>query len=170
MKNDKRMIALVICILFQTSILIGEYLGASIPLWTGKEIKVKTVPVDPRSLFRGNYARLEYEFSRVGKQELERSELLRNGEIVYARLHCGNDGIYSYSGISPVRPKSGIFLRGRVTSSRWDIRIRYGIEAFFAPKEKALELEKRLAGGAIAVISVSDSGKSALVDVLEAAE
>ena len=33
----------------------------------GKEIRVKVVPVDPRSLFRGNYARLNYDFSRLKK-------------------------------------------------------------------------------------------------------
>ena len=46
---------------------VGHAGFGAMPLWTGKEIRVKVVPVDPRSLFRGNYARLNYDFSRLEK-------------------------------------------------------------------------------------------------------
>ena len=55
------LILLSIVIAFQIFVLAGEYTNAVYPLWTGQEIKLKTVPVDPRSLFRVNYARLRYE-------------------------------------------------------------------------------------------------------------
>ena len=56
---------LAVVILLQIVVLGSEYLGAIYPLWTGEEIKLKTTPVDPRSLFRGNYARLRYGISTI---------------------------------------------------------------------------------------------------------
>ena len=47
-------------IAFQMFVLVGMVVNAALPLWTGTEIRVRTLPVDPRSLFRGNYVRLAY--------------------------------------------------------------------------------------------------------------
>ncbi len=44
--------------------------------------------------------------------------------------------------------------------------IKYGIEAFFAPRERALQLEKDLRGGGVAVLMVSSGGKARLMDVI----
>jgi uncharacterized membrane-anchored protein len=72
----KRLIpaAVLMAIAFQIVVLAGEYLGAVYPLWTGQEIKLKIVPVDPRSLFRGNYARLGYSISTVDLKEWRGAE------------------------------------------------------------------------------------------------
>ena len=44
--------------------------------------------------------------------------------------------------------------------------VTYGIEAFFAQKERALKLEKDLQNGnGIAVLMVTDGGKAALKEV-----
>ena len=64
------------------------------------------------------------------------------------------------------RPAGGVFLRGRLAAIFPSYRIKFGIEAFFAPKEKALALEKYLRGGGIAILMVSDSGRAALKDVI----
>ncbi len=58
----KRLVGLVTAIIFQGLILIGMYVSAAMPQWTGTEIRVSTIPVDPRSMFRGHYARLNYAF------------------------------------------------------------------------------------------------------------
>ncbi|MFA6177031.1 MAG: GDYXXLXY domain-containing protein, partial [Phycisphaerae bacterium] len=34
-------------------------------LRTGKTIYLRTVPIDPRDLFRGDYVRLQYEISNI---------------------------------------------------------------------------------------------------------
>ena len=41
-----------------------------------------------------------------------------------------------------------------------------GIEAFFAPKERALRLEKALRDGGVAVLKVSARGRAAIEDIV----
>lgn len=163
---DNRIIlyGLIAAIVLQLSVLLIEYTGAMYPLWTGQEIILRTRPIDPRSLFRGNYARLNYDISLVPRSEIS-SNNVRSNEIIYVKLKENEEGIYEYDGVSPARPESGVFIRGRV---RWDanrIRIRYGIEAFFARKEKALALERELRYGGLATVMVAGNGKATLKDV-----
>lgn len=175
MKQKTVLAGLVAAVVFQTAVLAGEYLGAMVPLWTGQAVRLKTIPYDPRSLFRGNYARLRYEIATIPVADLGVATRIRGGEVVYVLLKQGDDGLYSYAGASRTRPESGVFLRGRVDHSRrWNWRqddtlnVRYGIEAFFAPKQKALDLEQKLRRGGIAEIMVASNGKAALKDVREA--
>lgn len=156
---------LIVMIAFQLAVLAGEYVGAVYPLWTGKEIRLKTIPVDPRSLFRGNYARLNYTISTIGSIN-SGDRKMRPGEIVYVRLKPGADGLYMFDGAGMNKPESGHFIRGRIQNSDGrESRIRYGIEAFFAPKEKALALERELRNGGVAVVMVAANGKATLKDV-----
>ena len=164
MSRNRVVAGLTLAMLLQIAML-GWILGsAMMPLWTGTEIHVKTVPVDPRSLFRGNYARLAYEFSTLPKDALD-TEPLRENEPVYVSLQQDNDRLFAFAGVSTTKPKDGIFLRGRIEGKR-STRVRYGIEAWFAPKEKALQLERDLRNGGVAVLMVTDNGKAALTDVL----
>lgn len=168
--NRKIVIALVAAVVFQFLVLVGMVATAQLPLWTGTEIRVKTVPVDPRSLFRGNYARLRYEISQLPVSEFPDKDL-RNGEVVYVVLRLGKSGLYEFDRVTLDKPESGVFLRGRI-SGRWyedgstSNRIKYGIEAYFAPKEKALGLESDLRDGGVAVLMVSESGRARLKDVI----
>lgn len=168
---SKSLLPLTAAIIFQVLVLIGSVLTAQAPLWSGREIRMETIPVDPRSLFRGNYARLQYAISELDAASLATERPLRNGEVVYVMLEPGKKGVYRYAGVTLNQPEEGVFLRGRVSGQWWrregDVyRVRYGIEAFFAPKEKALELERELRDGGVAVLKVSDSGRARLADIL----
>lgn len=169
--NKKLVTALIAAIISQLLILTGMYVSAALPLWTGTEVRIRTIPVDPRSMFRGNYARLRYDISDLAADQLPNNEELRNGEPVYVTLKPGEDGLYQYAAVSLVKPDSEIFLRGRIENRRYqangsNYRIKYGIEAFFAPKEKALQLESDLRDGGVAVLMVSRNGKARLKDVI----
>lgn len=159
---------LVLVTLFQVVVLATEYLGAIYPLWQGREIMLKVVPVDPRSLFRGNYAQLDYDISIIPSVGLD-AEKLRVGEIVYVRLKQGVDGLYVFDSATLEQPKKGLYIRGRLTSPGWlardSLQLRYGIEAWFAPKEKALTLERELRGGGVAQVMVAANGRAALKSV-----
>ncbi len=172
--NKKLVIGLFAVILFQLGVLAFEYLGTSYPLWTGTEIRLKTIPVDPRSMFRGNYARLRYDVAAVPVESINRERVPRNGEIVFVQLKKNKEGVYSYAGATLHKPTEGMFIRGRIDRHRFssrkpakEYRVRFGIEAFFAPKEKALQLEKMLRHNAVAVVKVAGNGKAALVNVVE---
>ena len=61
-------VGISVAIFAQVLLLGGMVARAAYPLWAGQEVRVKTTPVDPRSLFRGNYARLGYSFSQVSRR------------------------------------------------------------------------------------------------------
>ncbi|WP_439135557.1 GDYXXLXY domain-containing protein [Pseudomaricurvus sp.] len=174
-------IALIVAALFQGVVLVAMYGLSALPLITGTEIRIKTIPVDPRSLFRGNYARLRYEISTIDaerfsvhQQSVENDDRigarLRQGEVVYVSLEPGEQGLYEFSGVQLTPPNEGVYLRGRVLNySGGDqpvYHIKYGIEAFFAPKVKALALERELRDSGVAVLKVSSSGSVRLEDVV----
>ena len=158
--------ALGAAIALQLLVLVGMVASAAIPLWTGTEVRVRTIPVDPRSMFRGNYARLHYEFGTLPDGALNDGQGLRVGEIVYVRLAPGDGDEYGFAGVSLQRPDGGIFLRGRLVSNSPPLHVRFGIEAFFAPRDRALELERDLRDGGAAILMVTDSGRAALQDVV----
>ena len=158
--------ALGAAITFQILVLVGMVVSAAMPLWTGTQIHVKTVPVDPRSVFRGNYALLRYEFSNLPPSAFGIIEDARPGEVVYVRLERGEAGEHEYAGVSLERPSGGMFLRGRIAEFDPTYRVRFGIEAFFAPKEKALTLERNLGEGGIAVLMVAGDGRAAIKEVI----
>ncbi len=156
---------LLIAVAFQFIVLSGMYVTAAMPLWTGTEVKVKTIPVDPRSMFRGNYARLRYDFSTLNDHYIPDKGALRNGEVIYITLKPGTDGLHELSDVSLEKPNDGIFLRGRLQNrNRFDVK--YGIEAFFAPKQKALEIERHLRKSGVAVLMVSSQGKARIKDII----
>lgn len=148
MKISKIGIGLAVAIGFQIAILLGIYIGAATPFWTGKEVRIKTIPVDPRSMFRGNYARLRYEISEIEIKHFPQPEILRDGERVYIRLKTDSNQRYVFAGASLTPPEEGVFIRGRIKdqyshdrrpnfekNGKSYFKIKYGIEAFFAKKE-----------------------------------
>ncbi|MES3007950.1 MAG: GDYXXLXY domain-containing protein [Pseudomonadota bacterium] len=145
----------------QVLILIGMVVTAALPLMIGTDITVRTRPVDPRDLFRGNYAQLSYDFSQVPLRELATTAPIRTGEVVYVSLQPGRDGLHEFAAASFEKPDDGLFLRGRVEYVMEEqVSVLYGIEAFFAPKETALALELTLRERAVATLALSDSGRA----------
>ena len=160
MKQRTLGLALLAALTLQVVILAGVFANGFYPLWLGEEIRVETRPVDPRDLFRGNYARLGYEFSTLPATGF------RPGDVIYLPLEQDGD---LWRGLTPSHqpPAQGLYLRGRVSGLPWGgtRRVTYGIEALFAPKEKALQLERELRDGAVAVLKVAPNGRAALVTV-----
>lgn len=160
MKQRTLGLALLAALTLQVVILAGVFVNGFYPLWLGKEIRVETRPVDPRDLFRGNYARLGYDFSTLPATGF------RPGDVIYLPLEQDGD---LWRGLTPSHqpPAQGLYLRGRVSGLPWGgtRRVTYGIEALFAPKEKALQLERELRDGAVAVLKLAPNGRAALVTV-----
>ncbi len=59
-----------------------------------------------------------------------------------------------------------MFLRGSIAEFDPTYRVRFGIEAFFATKEKALALERDLGEGGIAVLMVAGNGRAVIKEVI----
>ena len=164
---NKLVLAFGLVVVCQIAVLAGMVASASMPLLTGQEVKLAVIPVDPRSLFRGNYAELNYEISTVPSRSLPNLHNLRHGEIVYVSLDVKN-GVAEMSGVSLTKPDDKIFIRGRLQYPNENSdtqQLLFGIEALFAPREKALLLEKQLIKGAMAEVMLASSGRAALKNV-----
>lgn len=109
---------------------------------------------------------ISIDFGTLPDDALSEAEGLRAGEVVYVALRQEEEGEHEFVDVSLEPPSDGIFLRGRLLGSSPPLRVRYGIEAFFAPKERALNLKSDLRDGGTAVLMVTGSGQAALKDVI----
>jgi uncharacterized membrane-anchored protein len=152
-------IGLTLTICAQMLVLGSEYLISVWPLWFGTPVILKTAPVDPRSLFRGNYVRLGYDISRINRELT--TESFKRGEVGYVTLR-EEEGVYVATGLYRERPDSGLFIRGRVNGTGGSYWMNYGIEAYFMPKEKAMKAQGAIRQGASAEVYLLNSGKAAI--------
>ncbi len=152
---------ILLTIALQTGVLAVEYLSSVAPLWFGQPVMLPTEPYDPRSLFRGNYVRLNYSISRVPTDIADGK--FKDGQKVYLTLNMGGQQPMPVK-LSATKPGEGTFICGRIrfVSSEY-YRLDYGIEAFFLPKEKALAAERKLTSDKVsAQVYLSSDGKAAL--------
>lgn len=132
-------------------------------LRTGQVVYLRTAPVDPRDLFRGDFVRLQYEINeaQAGGREpgADSWSTGRRHQVVYTRLRPTGDGLFEAAGSGPVPPREGLFLRGR-TEDAWrlgwrgsgQMLIKYGIEQLFVEQGEGLAIEqKRGARGTLQV-------------------
>jgi len=137
---------------------------------------LKTRPVDPRDLLRGDYVILSYDFSqaRFLSNESLNNQLeliLKNhpsGTDVFVTLDVNPDGHAKTRDILLERPGDGLFLAGKVRGRKWNKELRFGIEKYFVPAGKGKELERaRNADNLSAVIAIDpETGKGLVVDLL----
>ena len=120
-------------------------------LRNGHTLYLRTAPIDPRDMMRGDYVRLNYSISRVpgalclGSLAFTNnvSQKLPRDTKVYAALKVSDGDVAELVSLSPNPPATGLFVRGR-TERSWGslLQVRYGLEAYFMEQGKGLELEK----------------------------
>ncbi|MDH3320201.1 MAG: GDYXXLXY domain-containing protein [Betaproteobacteria bacterium] len=122
---------------------------------TGQVVYLRTAPIDPRDLFRGDFVRLQYEINSVRRADVDeaiasRGTERRRHEVVYTRLRPSGEGRYEAAGTSTTRPADGPFLRGR-TEDSWRMGwrggghffVKYGIEQLFVEQGRGKAIEER---------------------------
>lgn len=141
-------------------------------LASGREIVLEVVPVDPRSLFRGDYVILSYEISNIALPEAVRR--LRRGEVVYVTLQETESGTWQVAKSSRELPvgtsADQVVLKGRVRyasaparGTPGQVRVRYGIESYFVPEGAGRELEQLVREKKLsALIAVDDEGNAGI--------
>ena len=121
---------------------------------TGESVFLRTVPVDPRDLFRGDYVNLRYDVNSVaadalrGEPDAYRKE---DGSPVFAALEPmpGSDDLYRLDHLTDQRPMNGPYLAGETVQDRsfWrpaeGVAARYGIEKLFVEQGRGLEIEDK---------------------------
>jgi uncharacterized membrane-anchored protein len=152
----------------QLVILVGMVVFYQAVVSGGTEIVLRTVPVDPRDLLRGQYVALRYEISTV-RPELVRggAAALRPGESVYVVLEDRGDA-WEAREVGRERPSAGTFVRGTVTGGGPSLSLRYGIESYFVTPERARELEASARRGMLRMrVAVDREGHAVLRGVAE---
>ena len=121
-------------------------------LHRGSIIHLRTAPIDPRDLFRGDYVRLNYDLSRIPTQVIKGIDgvgELKKGQKIYVLLKEGPNDLYELVEARLHRPKEGLFLTGRsvyphrLSSANSPLWIHYGIEAYFVKQGKGRDIEKQ---------------------------
>ncbi len=135
---------------------------------SGTKVLLKCEPVDPRSLFSGDYVILNYTISSInpgsvkvfGDKDFKRHDYIfvglektRNAEIYQAVAVSEN--------IKDLQGKYPAVIKGRVKNSWNRINIKYGVESYFVPQGEGLVIEKDLENVTVEV-SVTDKGESAI--------
>ncbi|MBI5847250.1 MAG: GDYXXLXY domain-containing protein [Nitrospirae bacterium] len=119
----KKFIAIV---LMQAVLLVGIIAYRQYWVGTGEKVMLKTVPVDPWNMFRGDYMTLTYDISRINLTKLGIRDAYKRNDRFFALLQKQPDNTFEYSGISHQRPENGTFIQGRVTNvfdeSRWMVK------------------------------------------------
>jgi len=95
---------------------------------SGTKIILKTQPVDPRDLFRGDYVRLGYDISSLDVSQLPAGETIHRNDPVYVTLGRSSDGTWQALAFSRSQPQGVIFITGRAqnephTVASWDITL-----------------------------------------------
>ena len=128
---------------------------------SGTEIALKTVPVDPRDVLRGDYVVLSYDISTV--ERTNEDYWFQDDQTVFVSIvEAGDD--WRVSSLHRKPPREGLFLRGRVHSvEQQEYGIRYGIESFFVPEGEGREYEEaRNRSRLWAIVSVGPGGVARL--------
>jgi uncharacterized membrane-anchored protein len=150
----------------------------------GTEIRLQTVPVDPRNLFRGDYVVLAYPISTV-EADAAAAPAFKRGDRVYVSLGRDEQGFARATGVARERPAAGngtVTIAGRVTSTsacatnpdgstdcggrRGRLRIAYGLESYFVPQGQGRAIETTAKARIEVVAAVSPSGEAAIKRLL----
>ena len=168
---------LILAVALQTLVLFGMIANKQYTLLTGTEVVLEMKPVDPRSLFRGDYVRLSYDISIVNPNQLAGDDKFSRGDRIHVRLKKKEPGPHTVAWIPvslhhrrPAPSPSHIVITGKVAfvaDLRRRLSVRYGIESYFVPEDEGRALERPKPGEIVTVrLAIDRFGRSAIKAVL----
>ncbi|WP_422370222.1 GDYXXLXY domain-containing protein [Hoeflea sp.] len=168
-------VAGVVCGLFLLGTLAVMIESRASVLRNGVEVVLKSEPIDPRDLMRGDYVRLGYGqgISVIG-EDLVNDDWPDQDTVqpVWVILSAGEDGLHAAREVRFSRPAE--IEEGDVVMRSLPVRIRvatngrganvidrprFGIERYYVPEGEGLEIEKaRNEGRTTVAVRVSEAG------------
>ncbi len=162
--NKKQKILIFIAILLQILFLFSIVAEKEMSIRQGVKIVVETVPVDPRSLFMGDYINLNYEFSHIDLNKIEHGDTyLGKGRKVFVRLaKVGEDWQAVQVDLNYIKnaAPNEVIIKGSINHSSSDfIDVVYGIESYFVPEGKGRYIEAEMSAKRVKVeLSIDKQG------------
>ncbi|MGA2466867.1 MAG: GDYXXLXY domain-containing protein [Thermodesulfobacteriota bacterium] len=118
----------ILLVLLQVVLLLGIIAYRQYWVSTGEKILLKTAPVDPRDIFRGDYINLRYDISTLDLGKLGVKERFKEREKVYVILERNPDGTFDATSASRELSAGKKFIQGRVQyerpSSKWEVVLK----------------------------------------------
>ena len=138
---------------------------------SGRQIVLPIVPVDPRDLFRGEYVQLAFPAARVPTGLFSAKGLAPSSTRFFVTLQQDANGdwvpVKVAEQLEPAPNDSEIVLKARRPEHWWptsgEVTVNYGIERYYVPEGKGLELETLARNRKLAaVIAVDVKGNAAI--------
>ncbi|MCM3585612.1 GDYXXLXY domain-containing protein [Mesobacillus maritimus] len=175
----KRAQQLILACLIPVGILLGMTITPLYTLLVGEEVVLRTVPVDPTDLFRGDYVVLRYEAEELPSTLVDEdvlSQLDKGGDNldVFVPLELQN-GIHVPTKVSLTKPDTNLYLKGKLqyigpswttdTAGVEVAHISYSLDKYFVEDNTGLELEDASRNGDILAKVKVKNGYAYLVDL-----
>jgi len=149
-------------------VIIGSYIVIKEhTLRTGQEVILKTMPVDPRDLFRGDYVTLSYPISNINTKTLPAEKTdFKIGDYIFVELAI-KDNYAKAIRINATSKKDTLAIKGTIKNiSGKRLSIEYGIESYFVPEGKGKELERMVGKNIDVKAVISKYGKAIIKSLL----
>ena len=163
---------LFVVVLVQTLILFAMIGMRQWTLATGIPVILETQPIDPRSLFSGDYVRLGYKVSDLRLEELAGDRTFKRNDAVFVVLAPDGE-FWKAVSVHRSRPSPGdgqAMIKGSVEytgDTMWDaaqnkavqvkhLHVKYGIEDYFVQEGTGRELERPKQGEKVSIQVVVD--------------
>jgi len=169
--KKKRGLLLFLIIFFQLAILSFMVLNSYTVILWGEKIVLQVIPVDPHSLFQGEYVMLGYEINQLDLTKIEHDldpDKITHQERIYLALEPQNDTwIPVMVTKTKDKVKDKLYLQGRVLymspspideKKEWtpdyqptltQLHAEWGIEQYFVPEGQGKQIEEQVQKGII---------------------
>ena len=170
-KSKPVLAAILLIIIIQSLLLIFMIVNRQAILSSDITVILETRPIDPRSLFRGDYVRLNYNINNLQLDKLSSDRSFKINDTVYVILE--QDGQYwAANAVYQKKPdtlkKQQHLIQGVVkTANVTSLNIHYGIENYFVPEGEGLKLERPKPGDKVTLeIALDKEGHAAIKALL----
>ena len=178
--RSHKMAAAALAALIQCGILLYMIQSRASILQNGAQVVLKTEPVDPRDLLRGDYVVLSYLISNFPATDIEgaANTPLDAFTPVHVALKKGADGVWSKSraSVAPIAAlqPDEVLIAGRARygftpKSSDTVSVDYGIERFYVPEGEGRAIEAERNQRRIdAVVMIDSKGRAQIKRLLDA--
>lgn len=153
-------------------VLLLSLLGAwQYTLMTGQHILLRTLPVDPRDMFRGDYITLSYEISTIPAWQPELRKQPKRGDTIYVVLRRQGRFWVVDAALSQPPEEGRLFLKGKVAwvsgavagqAGTGELHVQYGLESYFVPEGEGRRYETARGGNLAVEVAVDRFGHGAV--------
>ncbi len=170
---NKRLLILLLILTLSLAWMVGNKLWT---LKTGEIVELKAEPVDPRSLFRGDYVIITTAIHRINQEDVGGDREFHKNDAIFTLIEEQPDNSWKVLSIHHDNPrkeqpleKQQIVIKGSVTRiSGSTYHTSYGIENYFIPENSGKEIEQAIGKHAISVrIAVDSTGSAAIHSLLK---